>query len=294
MKNNLGATFIELLVAIAILIILAATSVSVLHFFQKSSDLNNSVDQIINVLRFAQNRTLASEGPDQYGVYFNDTVSPHRYILFKGSNYSSRDTSFNDEIHTLPDTIEMNNIDLNGGKEVVFIRITGLTNRAGNISVRLKTDLTQSKTIYIESSGQVGLNPPLTPTNGRLVDSRHTHFNLGWSIQNATFLKFYFPNASQTETVDMADYFTSTKTEFDWEGTFSISSTDQTFRVHTHLLDAFDTLLCIHRDRNNGINNQEVIIYIVDGGIDKDVAHYLADSADTVEKGFYVNTMERQ
>jgi len=293
MKNSFGITLVELLLVVTILTILLTISVSVFRFFQRSSDLNNSVDQIVNILRLAQNKTLASEGPDQYGVYFDMTTSPYQYTLFKGNDYSSRDISA-DEIFKLPSIIEMYNIDFGGGSEVVFSRITGMTNQAGSISIRLKVDLTKNQTLYVEGSGQISLGAPSIPTNGRLIDSRHTHFDLGWSIQNATFLKFYFPNVTQTETVDMTDYFNVTKTEFDWEGTFSVDGTDQMFRAHTHFLDTFNTLLCIHRDRNNGINDQEVIIYIVDGGIDKDIAHYLADSTDTVEKGFYVNTMEKQ
>lgn len=107
-------------------------------------------------------------------------------------------------------------------------------------------------------------------------------------------LRFSFPTIPKTETVDMANCFNTGKTEFDWDGTFSVAGVDQVFRAHTHSLNAFNTLLCIHRDRNQGKNNQEVIIYIVDSATDKDVAHYLADITDEVEKGFYVNTMEIQ
>ncbi|MBZ9572044.1 hypothetical protein KJA15_01745 [Patescibacteria group bacterium] len=293
MKNNFGVTLVELLVIIGIIIILTLIATPSLRFFQRESDLNNSTEEIINTLRLAQNKTLASEEASQYGVYFDNTTSSHQYTLFKGTDFASRDSSF-DEIHKLPKTVEIYEINLGGENEVVFIRVTGETGQSGNISLRLKTDITKAKAIYIESSGQVGLTASSVPPNGRIRDSRHVHFDLGWSIQNSTNLKFYFPNAPQTEIIGMADYFNADKTEFDWEGIFSVGGNDQVFQVHTHSLDAFNTLLCIHRDRNNGKNNQEVIIYIVDGGIDKDITHYLADIADNVEKGFHVNTMEKQ
>jgi len=290
-KLNVGVTLVELVVVIGILVILTLMSVPVFRFFQKESDLNNNTEEIINTLRFAQNKTLASERASQYGVYFDSTTSTHQYTLFKGTDFASRNSS-SDEIHKLAKAVEFYEIDLNGGNELVFDRVTGKTNQPGNVSLRLKADLAKTKTIYIESSGQVGLTIPSVPADGRVEDSRHVHFDLGWSIQNSATLKFSFPNIPQTETIDMTDYFNTGKTEFDWEGTFSVGGVDQIFRVHTHSLDAFNTLLCIHRNRNNGQNNQEVIIYIVDGGTDKDIAHYLADAADTVEKGFYVNTME--
>jgi len=42
-------------------------------------------------------------------------------------------------------------------------------------------------------------------------------------------------------------------------------------------------------------NDKEVILHIVDGGTDKEIAHYLADISDTVERGSYAfNPMEIQ
>jgi len=293
MKNNFGVTLTESIITIGILVILITISIPVFRLFQRNSDLNNSTEEVINTLRLAQNKTLASEGASQYGVDFDDTSSPHRYTLFKGSDYASRDVSL-DEIYRIPETVEIYEIDLGGGNEVIFDRITGMTSQSGHVFLRLKTDMTKTKTIYVTGSGQVSLDVPSIPTDGRTQDSRHVHFDLGWSIQNSTDLKFYFPNIPQTEIIDMADYFNVSKTEFDWEGVFSVGGVDQVFQVHTHSLDAFNTLLCIHRDRNNNQSDQEVIVYIIDGGIDKDIAHYLADAVDTANKGFYANTMETQ
>lgn len=279
-----GITIIELLVIIGILVILTAITVPSFRYFQKESDLSNSAEEIVNTLRLSQNKTLTSEGASQWGVYFDTTTVPHQYVLFKGINYSARDSSF-DEINKLPKLVEIYEINLGGGQEVVFERISGETSQFGNVKTRLINDLSKTRTIYIENSGLVGFVSPSTPSDvNRIKDSRHVHFDLGWSIQNSTNLKFYFPNISQTETIDMTDYFTGS-TEFDWNGIFSVGGIDQVFRVHTHSLDAFDTLLCIHRDRNQGENNQELTFYIVDSAIDKEIAHYLADVDDTVIEG---------
>jgi len=293
MKNNFGFTIIELLTTIAILVILIAISVSSFLFFQKESDLNSSSEEIINALRRAQNKTLASEGNSQYGVYFDTSVSPRRYTLFKGIDYSSRDSSF-DEVHKLSKNIEIYEINLSGENEVVFARITGAAFPSGDISLRLETNPTETKTIYIEGSGLIGMTVPSVPGSSWTRDSRHVHFDLGWSIQNATTLKFNFVAAAQIETIDMADYFNAGKTEFDWEGTFLVGGVDQVFRIHTHSLDVFSTLFCVHRDRNNDKNTEEVIIFIIDEGIEKDIAHYLADADDTVNEGLYGGTKEVQ
>jgi len=289
-----GFTLVEILVIVGIMLTLMGLAVPAYHLFRSQADLNNTAEEVINALRLAQNKTLASEGAIQYGVYFDQAASPNQYTLFKGESYALRDTAF-DRIYELSKEIEIYEANLNGGSEVVFNRIIGGTSQSGNLSLRLISNPSETIAIYVANSGKITLSSPQSPTNGRIVDSRHVHFNLGWSIQNATNLKFYFPDIPipQTEQVNMADYFDVGKTEFDWQGTFSVGGTDQAFRIHTHSLSASNTLLCIHRDRNQGKTDQKVTVYIVDG-VDKDIAHYLADSADSVIKGAYGGTMEVQ
>lgn len=288
-------TLVEILIVIGVLAILVVIAFPAFHSFRVEADLNDSVDKIINTLRLAQSKTLASERANQWGVYFSTSTVPHQYTLFQGTSYASRVTS-SDEVYDLPESVEIYDVNLVGEPEVVFDRLIGSTSQFGGISLRLKKDHAKNRTIYIENSGQVGLiASPFPSDTERLKDSRHVHFNLGWGIQNATTVKFYFPDIPQTEEVSTADYFDAGKTEFDWEGKFIVDGVDQTFHIHTHSLDAFNTLLCIHRDRNEGKNDQEAIIYIVDGGVDKNIAHYLADTNDTVIKGSYVfNEMARQ
>ncbi|MDI6891342.1 MAG: hypothetical protein QMC83_10480, partial [Thermodesulfovibrionales bacterium] len=117
-SNCRSFILIELLVIIGILLILVAIAIPNFRFFQKESDLANSAEEIINTLRLAQNKTLASEGASQWGVYFDNTTSPHQYTLFKGINYTSRDVNF-DEVHKLPGSVEISEINLGGGSEVV-------------------------------------------------------------------------------------------------------------------------------------------------------------------------------
>lgn len=285
-------TLIEILVIIGIMLILMALAIPAYRTFRSQTDLNNSAEEIINILRLAQSKTLASEGASQYGVYFDQATSPDRYTLFKGESYELRDIAL-DRVYDLSKDIEIE-INLIGGSEVVFNRIIGDTSQSGNLSLRLIESPSETVSIYVANSGRITLNNPSPPVNGRIKDSRHVHFNLSWSIQDATNLKFYFPDVPQTNEINMANYFDTDKTTFDWEGAFSVGGTDQVFRVHTHSLSAVNTLLCIHRDRNYGVNDQEVIIYIVDGGVDKEIAHYLADDGDLVVIGAYGGTMEVQ
>ena len=293
-------TLIELLLVVGILIILIAIAVPNFRSFQKETVLNNSTEEIIATLRLAQSKTLASERASQWGVYFETVTQPHQHTLFKGENYAARDSSF-DETHKLPSAVEIYGIDLNGGNEAVFNRVTGTVNPSGSLSLRLKSDLTKTKTIYIEETGRVSLtSPSISSDTARLKDSRHLHFDLGWSIRDAITLKFQFvgPEPDQIETVSMTNYFNADKTEFNWDNRndpFVVNGDNQIFQIHTHSLNSSNTLLCIHRDRTNGNNTEEVIIYIFDGVADRDIVHYLADVVDTAEQGSYVfNSMEKQ
>lgn len=286
-------TLIEVLIIIGIIIILISLALVGLESFQKKSKLDISAEEIINILRLAQSKTLASEEGSQYGIYFNNVVSPNQYIVFKGTSYLNREPAF-DKIYELSESVEISQINLAGGKEVVFTRLEGGALPAGNLTLRLINNPLETKNIYIESSGLINLISSSVLGEGRLIDSRHAHFSLGWSIQNAANLKFFFPNIPQTEIIDMINYFNPSKTEFDWNGSFNVAGKEQTFRIHTHYLDSFDTLLCIHRERNQGKNDQEVIIYIVDGGLNKEIAHYLADSSATVNVGASGGIMEIQ
>ena len=154
-----GFTLTELLVALAIMIVLIAIAVPTFLSFQKESDLNNGSEEIINTLRLAQNKTMSSEGPSQWGVYFATSTTPHQYTLFKGSDHASRATS-SDEIHKLPNTVEVYEVNFSQGADpsVVFERITGkvfLATTTQSISLRLKTDFSKARTIYIDSSGHI-------------------------------------------------------------------------------------------------------------------------------------------
>jgi len=296
-KRKNGFSIIEFLAVFAILLIIFVISATVFITLQGKSNLDNNNQQMIGLLRLARQKTLSSESASRYGVYFDDTVSPNQYTLFKGSSFTLRDPAF-DDVHNLSKNIEIYEIDLSGGKEVIFSRITGEAFPSGNLKTRITESPSETAVVYIDNSGRVDTALSASPSADNLVkDSRHVHFDLGWSIQSATVLKFYFPAFGQTQTISMADYFNLLKTEFDWSGTFPVGGADQDFQVHTHLIDPLThpyTRLCIHRDRNNGKNNQEVIIYVVDGGIDKEIVHYLNDAQSTVIQGLYTESFEIQ
>lgn len=253
----------------AIILILVALSTAGLVSLRQNTDVGTSTHQIIAALQLARNKALASENDSNYGVHFES----NKYVLFTGSTYSA--SAPDNEVHELKSTVEVHDINLVGGSDVVFDRVQGTTSNSGSVGVRLINDSTNSRAITVLASGHAGLTGSVSPTDTRITDTRHLHFDLGWSIQGATTLTLTFadpPNPTVQENVTMASYFDVGQTVFDWEGTVDVNGSDQKLRIHTHSIGASDTLLSIHRDRRDNtkavtidIDGQEIVSYTADG-----------------------------
>ena len=139
-KKQRGVSFIELLVVIGVFILLTAISVPLFRYFQNEADLNNSTQEIINTLRLAQSKTLASEGASNFGVRFET----EEFFLFEGTSYDPLDPE--NETYNLPENVEIYEIILaGGGTEVIFERLTGGTDQFGKVSSGLKSDITETR-----------------------------------------------------------------------------------------------------------------------------------------------------
>jgi type II secretory pathway pseudopilin PulG len=292
MKN--GFTLLESLVIIGILIILTGMAVPALRFFQKESDLNNSAEEIINTLRLAQNKTLASEGASQWGVYFSTSTTPHQFTLFKGTSFASRDPVF-DEVHKLPELIKISEIDLAGSREIVFEQVTGITNQFGSVSLELESDPTKTKTIYIENFGQIGLTNSSVPSDAnRIKDSRHLHFDYSRQIATSTEDLVLTFEGSFVETIIIADNIRNG--QIFWEREVSVGGEIQKLKIHTHRLNdpLTGTQFCIHRDRRN---NNKALTIDIDDTTDPDpgtLITYTAQGEAATGTSVYISGFELQ
>jgi len=283
-------SLVEILVIIGIMVLLMVFSIPAYHLFQRGSDLTNSSFEIGNTLRLAQSKTLASEGASQYGVYFNQNTVPHQYTLFKGSSYGSRDSTF-DEVHELSNFLEIFEINLAGGEpEVVFKRISGTTNQPGNISLRLQSDPQKTKSIYIESSGQIDfLSPATSSDEERIKDSRHVHFTYNQNAKNATTLHLIFSDyPADNFDIDFQSNLNSDKTKFSWEGSILAgpagSKTEQRLLIQTHSLELTSAQFSIHRDQRHNdkaleiwLDDQNLLNYTADGQTQEGSSIYVTD-----------------
>jgi len=260
-KDNKGFTLIEIVIVITILAIISTIVISNFFLWTKKTDVNNTIQEFANILRLAQNRTLSSEGDSQYGVYINTVDSPYKYILFKGTSYDTRDSSF-DQVSILVKTVEFFNISLGGGNEIVFSKLSGASVQSGSVSIRSKSDTSQIKTVYIENSGTINFSSVSAPSDSsRTKDSRHVHIDYSRTINTATEnITLNFDDGVVIQTFPINAYLIGD--QINWLGTFSVSGSNQTVKIHTHRLNSTDTQFSVHR--NGTLNNKSLKITISD------------------------------
>jgi len=287
MKKNFGITLIELLAIVGILAILTVMAVPAFQLFRGESDLNESGEEIINVLRLAQNKTLASERGLNYGVHFEGD----KFVLFEGTSYNP--LAPDNDVHNLKGTLEIYEIDLAGGEsEVVFERVVGTTSQFGSVSLKLKAEPSKSRTIYVESSGQVGLIfPSILSDENRIKDSRHVHFGYNTNAQDAITLRLIFPGyPADNYNIDFQTYLNADKTEFSWEGIVLVGSdgskTEQRLKIHTHSLTIMVAQFCVHRplSPDQSYNDKALNIFLDT----EELIRYAADERGTTIKGLSI------
>jgi len=277
-----GFTLIEIIITISIIAILAAVAFVQYQTFQKSIELTTESEKLITTLQLARDNTISSEGGQQYGVH----VESDKYTLFAGDTYS--ESANTNEVTELSDDIEIYSINIAGGSDVIFERISGETTNSGSITLRIK-NTNKERSLGIESSGQVGEEVSITLADTRITDTRHLHFNLGWSIQDASTLTLVFdnfPNPDVVQHIPMGPFFNADQTNFLWSETIDIDGEGQTLEINTHTLTGTDTELSIQR--NNDKNTKPVTISIDT----RDIVTYASDGTATVET--FGGTLESQ
>lgn len=146
-RNRAGFTFMETLVAVAVLVLLAVVIVSGLAGFRETAGLDQAVDETIELLRDARSRTLGSENAASYGVHFE----PTSVTMFTGWAWNASDPS--NVVVALPSAVRISSIALSTTTaSVVFERLTGEAAAAGTISfITLRSGKTAGVRIF--SSG---------------------------------------------------------------------------------------------------------------------------------------------
>jgi type II secretory pathway pseudopilin PulG len=280
-----GFTLFELVVVAAIAVLLGGLALPALRIAQKNSELDNAAESLVNVLRLAQNRTLASEGASQYGVFFDMTTPLHQYTLFKGTTFATRDVAA-DELYVLSQSVEISNSTI-PGNEVVFMRVTGTVANTGLVTVRLVADPAKEESVHVSGSGVIQKTSAFIASDeDRQKDSRHVHIDYaGRNIDVETeSVRLVFPST----TYDIVIASNTQAGQLFWEGDVVVDGETQTLLVQTHVLNdpVLGTQFSIVRDKSK---NTKVVTVEISGDSTGDLIRYDEQGATTQGTSFYVS-----
>lgn len=147
-KDRGGYTALEILISVGIIAILAFMVSTAFSGFRDSRIMEEASQGVVDALRETRSRTLASEKGKQFGVHFESS----RLVIFSGQNFDENDPE--NEARNIPREVEIFNINFSG-PDIVFKRLTGEASPEGNVSLRLKKDLSETRAIYINSAGLI-------------------------------------------------------------------------------------------------------------------------------------------
>jgi len=147
-----GFTLLELLIVIGVTATLSVVGIGFYVNQQKSKLLENTALEIVNYLRYAQQKSIAQEQGQQWGVHFeNPTSGNDFYALYTGTTYSSPiETTY------LPAGIEFQTPSSGSSTNISFNKLTG-TNYSGTAqSIIIKSIYSNAtKTISVSTQGLI-------------------------------------------------------------------------------------------------------------------------------------------
>lgn len=146
-------TLIELLIVIAIMTILATVGSFSLFNFRAQNILNLSANEIISLLRNAQNRSITQENGDRWGVRLeNPSGQDDFYALFQGAIYSPANTVLRANLRP---AVQFNDPSSGASKDIVFNPISGLPTVSTTVIISLKSNSSDTRTIIINANGRI-------------------------------------------------------------------------------------------------------------------------------------------
>lgn len=137
---NKGFSIVEMLVAVSILVIIAALSVSVFSRISNGSSLEKESQIILSMVTKARTESINSVNDTTHGIKFTGSS----VALFRGTTYSVSNV---ESVYNLQSTT-LSNISLTGGvSELYFKKLTGNPSASGSVTVSTG-DTSKIMTIY--------------------------------------------------------------------------------------------------------------------------------------------------
>jgi prepilin-type N-terminal cleavage/methylation domain-containing protein len=149
-RSNRAFTLIEVIFAVAILAVVSAFGINALKEFGRSHALTAATEAVAAGLTEARAKTLASEGGQRFGLHFEES----EVVLFTEDYVAGAATNKN--ILSSDSRVRVVDINVSGGNDVIFEKISGETLNYGTVTLIYGTT-SASSTIEIEQTGTVSI-----------------------------------------------------------------------------------------------------------------------------------------
>lgn len=146
-----GFTLTETLLALAILVAVAAATIASFGPLRRGQILDDGAETVLAAFRLARAKTLSSEQNARYGVYFD--VGENKLTIFRGGDFASGEAV--EEI-SLDPRLMLDELNLAGGAEAVFSRLSGEAVPPGTLKIKLRSD-SGERLLRIATSGLAGV-----------------------------------------------------------------------------------------------------------------------------------------
>lgn len=144
-----GYSYLQVLIVIAIISIIAAAASPYYLNFQTRQQLSSTADVFLSDIRYVQGKSMQREQDNQWGLHVND--ADKEYVLFYGTTYNSGESnnipvSYPGSVSISPDT------------DLVFDAITGIPATSVSFTLTSSAFSTESYTISINEEGTTEKN----------------------------------------------------------------------------------------------------------------------------------------
>ena len=153
-KIKKGFTLLETLIVVGVTIVIAGVGISSYVGQQRSRLLDDTAREIVGYLRYAQQKSIAQEDGNQWGVHFENPADGNDfYALYAGETYSSpMETKYLPAGITFQEPLSGNSIDMS------YERLTGFLSEGSYQQVILQDVSENTENILTCKQGLIAFN----------------------------------------------------------------------------------------------------------------------------------------
>lgn len=150
-----GFTLMEILfVTLAIAILASIGAFEYVNSYRQSL-MKNTTNDLVALLHVAQQKAVAQEGGNAWGVYFDNTNSTNVFAdLYAGNAYATSSVS---QVYQIPYQLSLTSPAAGQVLDMNFQKFSGIPSATGTIILQLNAS-TQTRTITVTSQGGISSN----------------------------------------------------------------------------------------------------------------------------------------